>query len=121
MDEVVAALGGADRVGSAYAGCWIDVPSAEREDGEARRRSFVELSGFRGPCWDVRSVLGQFPTVSAAATALSVAVVESGEAPAVCAGATGPLSLDGRGLLLLSLGRRVAAIEVLPPSPTCAR
>jgi 3-oxoacyl-[acyl-carrier-protein] synthase-1/3-oxoacyl-[acyl-carrier-protein] synthase II len=62
--------------------------------------------------FDFRRVLGEFATAGAAAAAIAVRLVRAGVVPAALAGGR-ETSLRGRGILLLGLGARVTAVEVL--------
>jgi 3-oxoacyl-(acyl-carrier-protein) synthase len=112
-DALLAALGGAARVCRQFGAVFVGLPGDERPDAERQCRAFVAASGFAGPVVDVRSVLGEFATVAAAAAVVAVGAVRAGSLPAALGGVR-ERSLEGKGILLLGLGARRTAVEVLP-------
>ena len=76
-------------------------------------RRFLEITGFAGPVVRYRSLLGEFATVSAAATALAVEYLNQGCIPGSLLQGS-DLQLDGKGILVLELTASPALIEVIP-------
>lgn len=108
--EPVAELGGPDRIAGRYAAVWAGFPAAQAEPAAAQIAALAQIDL---PVWDYRAALGQHPSVSAAAAALAAGVVRRGEIPAGMAGGE-PIELGDRGILLLGLGTRIAAVEIVP-------
>jgi 3-oxoacyl-[acyl-carrier-protein] synthase-1/3-oxoacyl-[acyl-carrier-protein] synthase II len=113
IDALLAALGGAERVRREFGAVFVGLPGDERTDAERRRREFVDATGFGGALVDVRSMLGAFATVAAPAAVVAVRAVRAGSLPAGPGGGR-ERPLDGKGILLLGLGARRTAVEVLP-------
>jgi 3-oxoacyl-[acyl-carrier-protein] synthase-1/3-oxoacyl-[acyl-carrier-protein] synthase II len=110
LDRTIARLGSAGQIGSRYGTCWYGLPRASGSDQISILRDSL---GSELPLWDLRSGLGQYATVNAAAVALAARVVRLGEVPAPLAGGT-PVTLGERGILIIGLGQRVCAVEVMP-------
>jgi len=103
VERLVEALD--EQMDDAYGACWYGFPEEERDLGEAQLREILELTGFHGTTWDYRHALGQYASVSAVATALASRGVRE-KSPA----------FEGRGVLLLGLGKRLSALEIRSPS-----
>ncbi len=67
---------------------------------------------FQCPVIDFRALIGQFGSATAVAAALAVHFAKIGKIPGYLSGGT-EVSLNGKGILLLGLGRFLTAIEVL--------
>ena len=102
-----------DFPGSRYAALLAGIPAALEEPGETMLRRFLEITGFAGPVVRYRSLLGEFATVSAAATALAVEYLNQGCIPGSLLQGS-DLQLDGKGILVLELTASPALIEVIP-------
>ncbi|MBI5487879.1 MAG: beta-ketoacyl synthase chain length factor [Deltaproteobacteria bacterium] len=117
---LVEALGGAEAVRARFGAVFTADPAATSRPAAADdaaaspRREFGEQAHFEGPVIDARRLLGAYATVSAAATVVAVELVRAGTLPAALAGGR-DLPLEGRGILVASLGPRPAAIAVLGP------
>lgn len=118
MDDLVEKLGGPERIRSRFALILAGIPAAFRVAGNGRLESFREAVGFQGPILDYRRITGEFASASATAAALAVRWVREGEVPAmpVFGGelADVPFALGNRGVLILGLGKTLAAVEVAP-------
>ncbi|MBM4320843.1 MAG: 3-oxoacyl-ACP synthase, partial [Deltaproteobacteria bacterium] len=106
------ALGGAQSIARRFAALLVGFPEDQRDVAEAQLAALLATSGFGGAVVRYRPLLGRYGTAAAAAAAAAVSWVEQGALPAATAGGTGEIALQGRGLLLLTLGEQLAAIEV---------
>jgi 3-oxoacyl-(acyl-carrier-protein) synthase len=88
------------------------LPSSEWDGANQQLDAFIILSGFNGPVIDYRAWVGDFPAASAIAAVLAVEWVLSGRLPKPPVG-NGDY-LNGRGILLLSLGNTLACAAVMP-------
>jgi hypothetical protein len=117
VDVLVDTLGGPGSIRTRFAA----VLACTGPGGGAALRDLADRlsrGGFAGPVIDARRRLGAFAAVSAAASALGVELIRSGVLPAGFKGER-EVPLEGRGILVASLGERTAAVEVLGPgSPT---
>jgi len=98
-----------DRYGAVMAG----IPRAGAVRGKALTAALSHAFPSSVPILDYRRQTGQFATAPAVATVLAVNAVENNklpdpDAPGQC------INLQGRGILLLGLGRYLTAIEVMP-------
>jgi 3-oxoacyl-[acyl-carrier-protein] synthase-1/3-oxoacyl-[acyl-carrier-protein] synthase II len=98
-----------DRYGAVMAG----IPRARADRGKALTDVLPNAFSSSIPILDYRRQTGQFATAPAVATVLAVNAVENNklpdpDAPGQC------INLQGRGILLLGLGRYLTAIEVMP-------
>lgn len=122
IDDLLANLGGPERIRSQFGLILAGIPAAFREVGNQRLSEFREATGFQGPILDYRRFIGEFASASAAATALAVHWVRKGQVPALPVFETGPdggigndpVSLENRAILLLGLGKTLTAVEVSP-------
>jgi 3-oxoacyl-[acyl-carrier-protein] synthase-1/3-oxoacyl-[acyl-carrier-protein] synthase II len=88
------------------------MPAGERANCEKQVSEFISAADFNGPVIDFRKFIGEFGAATAAAAALAARFVRSGKIPGYLSGsAENPL--NGKGILLLGLGRFLTAIEVL--------
>ena len=106
-------LGGPAQINTGFAAILAGLPALARQEAAEQLSLFLAASGFEGPVIDYRDYLGDFATAAAAATVMAVKMAEQGLIPAALAGRD--IALDGRSLLLLSLGETTAALEVRPP------
>lgn len=105
IDELIAALGGVDSMRDSIGELWFSVPEAESTIGEAQLSKLQNALGPELPTRDVRRLVGDYPTATAAATALACARLEK--------------KMRGdRGILIVSLGRRVVGLVALPERVT---
>jgi len=89
------------------------MPAGERAICEKQIREIISATDFSEPVIDFRKFTGEFGSATAAAAALAVRFVRNGKIPGyLSGGAESPL--NGKGILLLGLGRFLTAIEVLP-------
>lgn len=108
------ALGGAERIQRRHGALLVGIPAAQRALGREQLALFLERcwpQDANQPVVDLREALGQYASVSATAAALAVRLCQEGRVPAPLAGID-EVSLEGRGVLLLSLGDPLAAIEI---------
>lgn len=107
--RLTAEAGFIDRYGAVFVG----IPAAARIAGEEQLAGFLKRTGFSGPVVDYRKWTGEFATASAVASVLAARCVAAGRVPAAMTGKA-PVALDRRGVLVLGLGPRVTAVEVMP-------
>ena len=111
IDRMVLALGGSVRINSDYALVFAGMPAACWARAQEQLARFISSSGFTGPVLDYRSFLGQYATVAASASALACHCVKTGTVPRINGGPGH--DLKGKGILLLSLGKFISAVEIL--------
>ncbi|MFH1981173.1 MAG: beta-ketoacyl synthase N-terminal-like domain-containing protein [Pseudomonadota bacterium] len=99
---LVTALGGAAAIRARYTVLMAGIPGAARPRGDALLTRFLERSGFDGAVVDIRRVIGEFATATAAAAAMAAGMVTRDPAP-------------GKGVLLIGFGEVLTALEVTPP------
>ncbi len=113
VDGLIEALGGPARIRERFGAVMAGLPAAHRDRARPLLDAFMARIGIeRGPI-DFRPLLGEYAAVSASACALAVRLVETGVIPGALIG-DADLRLSGRGILLLSFGASLAAVEVLP-------
>lgn len=104
-------LGGPANVKRSFGGILAGIPAALRDDGNKQLQAFLSLAGFEMPVIDYRNICGEFASASAVAAVMASEFVAAGEIPAPCADGRS-VSLNGKGILVLGLGRFVTAMEV---------
>jgi 3-oxoacyl-[acyl-carrier-protein] synthase-1/3-oxoacyl-[acyl-carrier-protein] synthase II len=112
IDALLDRLGGGEQMGHRYGAIFVGIPRAYREVGIRQLRAIRERSGFSGSVIPYRQFTGEFASASASAAALAVTVCKVGEIPSGLAGPA-PMGLQGKGILMLGLGRYVTAMEIL--------
>jgi 3-oxoacyl-(acyl-carrier-protein) synthase len=105
-------LGKSDEIRSKYGAVFVGMPAGERANCKKQLSDIISAVGFNGPVIDFRKFTGEFGSATAAATALAVRLVQNRIIPGCLVGGT-EISLNGKGILLLGLGRFLTAIEVL--------
>ena len=105
-------LGGSEEIRSKYGTLFAGMPAGERANCEKQVSEIISAAGFNGPVIDFRKFMGEFGSATAAAAALAVRLVRDGKIPGYLLGGA-ESSLNGKGILLLGLGRFLTAIEVL--------
>ncbi|PKN65847.1 MAG: 3-oxoacyl-ACP synthase [Deltaproteobacteria bacterium HGW-Deltaproteobacteria-15] len=111
ISSLTGRLGGPDRIKSAYGAVLTGMPGACRREGEEQLQRFLSLAAFENPVIDYRRLAGEFASSSAVAAVLAAGFMEEGKIPGpLCSGQ--PLPLDGKGVLVLGLGKFVTAVEV---------
>jgi 3-oxoacyl-[acyl-carrier-protein] synthase-1/3-oxoacyl-[acyl-carrier-protein] synthase II len=111
LDPMIGSLGGPDRIRKGFGAVFAGMPRAHGEQCRAQLQAFIQKTGFAGPVIDYRAFLGEYATVSSVAAVLACHFVHAGSLPRL-AGADA-LDLEGRGVLLLSLGAGLAAVEII--------
>ncbi len=104
--ELLAALGGAERIGRRFGAVMLGLPAAHAEAGRALFQQLAAALAAPLPVLELRPLLGEYATVSACATALAVRALERDRW-------LDARPLASRGVLVLNLGRMAAAVEVL--------
>jgi len=112
VQSLLHTLGESDEIRSKYGAVFAGMPAGERAICEKQVREIISVADFNGPVIDFRKFTGEFGSATAAAAALAVRLVQSGKIPGYLSGGA-ESSLNGKGILLLGLGRFLTAIEVL--------
>jgi 3-oxoacyl-[acyl-carrier-protein] synthase-1/3-oxoacyl-[acyl-carrier-protein] synthase II len=109
--SLVERLGGRDRIQASYGVVLTGMPGVCRRQGENLLQRFLSLAAFKNPVVDYRRLAGEFASSSAVAAVLAARFTEEGKIPgSLCNGQ--PLHLNGKGVLVLGLGKFVTAVEV---------
>jgi len=116
VERLVASLGGKERLAAGFGAIFAGIPAAHRKLGEEQLAAFTAATGFAGPVIDYRCRIGEYATAPAVAAVFAVELVRNGTLPASLAGGT-ECALQGKGLLILSLGKSVAAVEIGSTGP----
>lgn len=103
LAALIQSVGGPDGINDRIGAIWVNLPAADRDEGEKQLKAFLSLSGYVGPVVDFRPLWGEFATASAVAAVVAVRLVEK-QIPF-----PGPA---GRPVLLLTLGACGAATLV---------
>jgi len=106
-------LGAPDEMRTRFAAVFLDIPAAQSDACRSEVERFLCAAEFDGPVLPVREFLGDYATVSAAATALAALLLRDGELPPAM-GDGEPHSLKSKGILVLGVGRCWSALELLP-------
>lgn len=105
-------LGGPEAIRGKYGAVFAGMPSGERANCENQINELTSAVDFQCPIIDFRRWIGDFGSATAVAAALAVNLVKNGKIPGYLSGGS-ETSLNGKGILLLGLGRFLTAIEVL--------
>ncbi len=89
---------------SRFGALWLNIPVAERALAEQQLSALADDL----PRFETRKCLGEFGSASAVACALAVACLGVDQSPS----SAGPVALEGRGVLHLTLGAHVAAVAI---------
>jgi 3-oxoacyl-[acyl-carrier-protein] synthase-1/3-oxoacyl-[acyl-carrier-protein] synthase II len=90
----------------------VGIPGGDRWEGEKQLRTFLSLSGFKDPLIDYRKLIGEFASASAVAAVIATKFIEDRKIPPrFCNNRS--FRLDGKGALVLGLGKFITALEVL--------
>jgi 3-oxoacyl-(acyl-carrier-protein) synthase len=112
VQSLVHNLGESDEIKSKYGAFFVGMPAGERANCEKQVSEIISAADFKGPVIDFRKFTGEFGSATAAAAALAVRLVGNGKIPGYLSGGV-ETPLNGKGILLLGLGRFLTAIEVL--------
>jgi 3-oxoacyl-[acyl-carrier-protein] synthase-1/3-oxoacyl-[acyl-carrier-protein] synthase II len=88
------------------------IPGSYRERGRNQLSQFLAGSGFEGPVIDYRRLTGEFASASAVAAVLAVCFARKGKIPEALCGRKSS-SLNGKGILIIGLGKFVTAVELI--------
>lgn len=113
IDGVIDSLGSADRLHSRIGFILAGIPAAQRTQGDRQLDQFRERTRFTGPVIDYRPIIGEFASASAVAAVLSARFTAEGVIPGGLSSDDQTLPLNGKGGLVLGLGRWVTAMEVV--------
>jgi len=112
ISSLIDGLGGPDGIKLKYGAVLAGIPGSHREKGEEQLSKFVAGSGFEGLVIDYRRLTGEFASASAVAAVLAVCFAREGKIPEVLCGRKS-LYLNGKGILIIGLGKFVTAVEVI--------
>jgi len=112
ISSLIDGLGGPDGIKLKYGAVLAGIPGSHREKGEEQLSKFVAGSGFEGPVIDYRRLTGEFASASAVAAVLAVCFAREGKIPEALCGRKSP-HLNGKGILIIGLGKFVTAVEVI--------
>ncbi|MCP4137105.1 MAG: 3-oxoacyl-ACP synthase [bacterium] len=111
INELLAKLSETGSITDKFGAIFAGIPASRKEPGEKLLNRFIEAAGFQGPVIRYRKFTGEFASASAVGLVTALEFVRDGEIPAVLTEKE-PVSLQGKGVLMLSLGDFVAAVEV---------
>jgi len=114
--ELVASLGGAEKITKRCPLILVGIPAAMHREGEKQLEQFMVLSKLSVPVIRYREFTGEFASASAVAAALAVSFLEAGIVPGTLAEG-GDIVIDNRmnTILVLGLGRYITAMELFRP------
>ena len=111
---LIAALENVAQIQSRYGFIMAGLPAGQRDRARAQLDCFIETTGFKSPIIDYRSMIGEFATASAVAAVLAVRFAAAGSIPSgPIAGSDQPHQLNGKGGLIIGLGRYLTVVEVV--------
>lgn len=116
VSPLVDRLGGPDGIRERYGAILAGIPLSHRDMGRDQLSRFLNVSGFEGPVIDYRRFTGEFASASAVAAVLGVSFVREEKIPEPLCQGKSP-RLNGKGVLLMGLGKFVTAVEVMPAKP----
>lgn len=99
-----------------FGAVWLGLSHQSRHLGVEQLQDIVQQTGFHGPVVDYRPYVGEFATAAAAATVLALKCVENGYLPGAMLAQRQDYSLQGKGIVLLGLGKTLSCIQVVPGS-----
>jgi hypothetical protein len=105
-------LGGSGNISRKYGAILAGLPADAHERSREQLAIFINTTCCECPVIEYRETIGEFASASAVATVLAVDCVRAGELPSGLS-RTAPLSLHGRGILLLGLGQCLTAVEIM--------
>jgi len=108
LDSLVELLGGAESLFEQFGAWFVNAPGPH---GRGQLEKLLGITGFDGPVVDIRRVVGRFATASAPGAVLAVDALHQGVVPGAWTG-RGDVSLQGRQVLLVSLGEKIYAFGV---------
>ncbi len=107
-----ATTGGLDGYGLIMVG----IPAAMHQKGEEQLALFMQLASLSTPVFRYRTLIGEFASASAVATALAISCFESGSVPGTLTGGTDRhLNHQQNKILVLGLGEHITALELCRP------
>ena len=112
ISSLIGQLGGPGKIRTSYGILMVGIPGGDRREGEKQLRTFLSLSGFKNPLIDYRKLIGEFASASAVGAVIAAKFIGDGKIPPrFCNDRS--LQLNGKGALVLGLGKFVTAMEVL--------
>lgn len=111
ISSVVQGLGGVERINGDYGVILAGIPGALKEKAADQLKTFLSLTGFKGPIIDYRRQIGEFASASAVAAVMAVKFLERGEIPGALFGGNDFL-LYKKGALVVGFGSFVTAMEL---------
>jgi hypothetical protein len=110
-DDLLAALGGVNRVFSDYAAVFAGVPAGMTALGNRQLEHFLTAIGHRLPVCRYRRFTGEFASASAVAAVLAVSCLEAGLVPGALVGGDDIVVGQDRKILVLGTGHFLTAME----------
>ena len=104
-EDLVNVLGGPEKIKQKYGLILVGRPAAALKQTQAQLDEFIELTGFTGPVYDYRRLLGEFATASAVASVFAASLVQNGD----------PILNNKNAVLVMGLGLAITAIDVVSP------
>jgi len=111
--ELLAGLGGPERIADRFGALLVGIPAAHRSAGDVWLKAIRSALGPGPPLIDYRRWVGEFASASAVAVCLAATFAAEGAVPAGLCDRP-PQPFPGKGCLVIGLGRTVTAVEVLP-------
>ena len=107
---LVRKLGGPQKILDRYGAILTGIPGSLKNKAQEQIESFISISGFSGPVIDYRTLTGEFGSASAVAAVIAAMFLEHGNIPGGVI-KSGPVDLEGKGILIIGLGNFVTAME----------
>lgn len=112
IQRLLVVIGGTENIRKKYGAILVGIPADERERSRKQLACFIHTTDCECPVIEYRDITGEFASASAVAAVIAVACVRAGELSSGLSRAD-PLSLHGRGILLLGLGQCITAVEII--------
>lgn len=112
ISSLLKQLGGPTQVNAAYGALLAGIPGDCRSKAETQLQTFLSLSGFEHPVIDYRKIIGEFASASAVAATMAAKFIIDGEIPRPL-GNGRSRQLNGKGALVVGLGKFITAMEVI--------
>lgn len=112
MSALLETTGGRERMMQCFGVLLVGMPLAQRREAEKQLAEVLSFAQGKIPVVPYREFIGEHASASAVAAVLAVECVRSGRLPVgLCDGR--PVILEGKGALVVGLGKTVTALEVL--------
>ncbi len=111
IKSLIESLGGAERIKNSFGAVFAGIPASMRSLAGRQLAELQSQLSFNIPVVDYRAFTGEFASASAVASVIAMDFVESGKVPKLCG--INEFDLEGKGVLLLGLGKFVTAVEII--------